>query len=665
MEFITKLRILPGRGISRDPFSRRYLDYNSDSADGSRKVLGSGPLALKEVGVNMTKKLKIIYIAIFSAIVLLCAAFLMLPRLTVKADTSGDALEENRVNYNDDFRFANPITLEYGGEVTTAFPFAVDSTWLNNLSMSLDAPSGRNWSYVSQARFNFSLWKKTDAQNSVKIKTYSLLAYGDIVSLYEKAESNISVAKLRIIGEPEIDFYNHDPSYVFNFMKNPGGSRIYSFNGSSRFCDVFTHIGLNNEYGISESNYMFLYLKDASPADTYYVTLDYTVYRNCYYNLFGTECWDSSPKSGHIASKDGNTLQALTEEYTAQEPNGFPNRSESFSESAEEILRAYNEPVQVRIRYLTELEDTPFAVAVTETITLPGIFATAPTLEDFLTATGRTTMILNQASIYNFEYDASSNTFIARYRDSIYLSAKTSDGNSKNYFLDINKSYDEYYNGLVQDGVFSVALYRYLYNQIILRYKEVCPRIETIPEEDLYGFFGFVVIPSGSLLNELWKTMFNKQTTFSGQLNIFDYNEVLTPAAYAELLSEDYGYSWLATAWQTVTNTVGGAVGLPGNTDATFYLFYVDSFAEAELWIGENSASGVDDNSSQFGGDIGDVTSTAGDFIASVWSGIKSAFGSLGSVFSNGWVILAVVGVIAAIIIYFKFFRSKGGKSRK
>ena len=612
----------------------------------------------------MTIKLKKLLITILSAGLLICAAFLLFPRIYIaKADTSSDVLEENRQYYNADFRFANPSAYNDGGSPTLYFPLALDGAWINQLDTSYDDNWG-NKTPKTQARFEIGLYTKTDAQNAVKVRTYTIIAYQKYTHIFETVHSNRSNVKAKAISStlPTVqkNYVYQGKGTLFDFMTSNLGRKELDYAVGGCFFDNFNNIGnKQSSYGLNVpplGKYMGIILTDISPNQTYYVDFTYEIRQNCWYTILGAER-NNAPITGHIASKDGNLINILTTEY---QTNEFSERNSNFQNTATGLLRAYNTPVSVRFKYLVDIEGTPFAKAVTETVTLPGLFQNEPTLDDFLSATGRNSMILNRSTIYNFEYDPIDDIYVAKYRDSIYLSAKTSDGESKNYFLDLNKSYDEYYNGFVRDGVFGASLYRYLYNQIILRYRQV----ETIPETDLYGFFGFVVIPSGGALNELWKEMFDKQTTFSGQLYLFDYNERITPSAYNKLLN-DYDYPWLQRAWKTVTNTVSGNLGLPGDTDATYYLFYVDSFSSAELWIGENSAEDVNDNSSQIGGDIVEVTSTAGNVISKIWSGVSSALDFGSSLLSNGWVILAVIAAIIVLAIILKNRNNRGGGRRR
>lgn len=330
----------------------------------------------------------------------------------------------------------------------------------------------------------------------------------------------------------------------------------------------------------------------------------------------------------------------------------FADYPESLSE-ANEILG--NEATQrIRVKYLTRIGETPFAthnyayveVPVTEGALPVDRIAAALSVKDF--------DVLG-CSCYGFEYDSISGVYVGKYLKNVWLSAKTTDGNSANYFLDCNLSYKDYYYQFVTDGVFSEDLYEYIFSQMLNAYPEM--RGQTY--DTVYGYFGYVVIPNTYSLNALWSEMFNTQTTFKGGVKTYEYTELLKYSAYQTLLDE-YQYTWLEKAWSSVAGFVTG-----GSWSADHYLFYAD-IDQKEILIAENGADGMFDD----GGLIGNEIQDGGDAIK---DGISDAFGKVEEFFSDSQSILKliigiVVGAFLIVVIVWAIKSVKGlfgGKKTK
>ncbi len=256
-----------------------------------------------------------------------------------------------------------------------------------------------------------------------------------------------------------------------------------------------------------------------------------------------------------------------------------------------------NKDVQsVRVKYLEQIKGTPFAKAVYATIDVPVTSTTLPT-DRVAAALGKSDLYCINASCLGFEYDSASDTYVAHYQKSVWLSAKTVDGNSENYFLDINKSYADYYGKMVSDGVFSQDLYEYILNGMFIDYRD---QLNGLTANDIYGFFGYVVIPDTYTIDALWAEMFDTDRTFKGVIKRFEYFALLDYSSYQKLLT-DYEYTWLEKAWNGVSGFVTG-----GSWSAQHYLFYADGL-ENEALIAENGATDMLDNDGALSNDIDNI----------------------------------------------------------
>ncbi|MCM1289626.1 MAG: hypothetical protein NC132_03125 [Corallococcus sp.] len=229
------------------------------------------------------------------------------------------------------------------------------------------------------------------------------------------------------------------------------------------------------------------------------------------------------------------------------------------------------------VKYLQDIPNTHFATAVKKTVDVVVDGSGEVKTSAVAAALGVKNFDALGSTCIGFEFDASEQTYVAKYLKNVWLSAKTVDGKSANYFLDCNLSFQEYYGKLVKDKVFTQDLYDYVYAQIL----NTAPYyLAGYKPNELYGYWGYVVIPNTYTLDALWAELFDTKTSFDGVITKYEYTELLSISAYDKLLSE-YDYSWIGHAWNDT------AAFLTGSASANHYIFY----AEAETnktEIGEN-----------------------------------------------------------------------------
>lgn len=255
--------------------------------------------------------------------------------------------------------------------------------------------------------------------------------------------------------------------------------------------------------------------------------------------------------------------------------------TEALREKALEIITGTTNQ-DVTVSYLKQIEDTPLAEKITKTINVP-VTNTTIHYDDVSAAIGESLNCLG-ASVNGFKRD-SYGKYTAEYLSSVRVEAKTADGARTDYFLKLGQSFKDFYSSIDSEGAFNDGLGDYMLNEI----KKKFPAAESYKDTTLYGLWGYVVVPTTTGFNSLFKNIFQVPTELSG-MGFFDYSIKgnLSVDTYTTLLRE-HGYSWLQTIWQTAFTGVTSGFKL----QATHYLFQGDPKI-SEINIGEN------------GGELGD-----------------------------------------------------------
>ena len=322
-----------------------------------------------------------------------------------------------------------------------------------------------------------------------------------------------------------------------------------------------------------------------------YVQLETTSVYNYYFIMFINSLAMSFDESFFIISSLVSVHDVLTQMNTL---SSFEN--ELDSSMVEEAYYIVNDSSKrdVIVEYLVMLEDTPFAIKKQSKINV-SVINNNIKASDVAKALGYKNMGVMQSYCGDFIYNSQKGIFTTTYQKSIWLSAKTVDGNNVNYFLDCNLSYYDYYYQFVEDGIFSNDLYEYTFNRMQLDY----PILSSYKPHEIYGYFGFISIPNTYSVNALWEEMFGSNTTFDGILYKYKFTENLKFDSYNKLLN-DYQYGWLEIAWNDVAGFVSGSTW-----SADYYLFYTD-VETSEAFIAENGADNIEDNDSLIQNDVED-----------------------------------------------------------
>lgn len=261
----------------------------------------------------------------------------------------------------------------------------------------------------------------------------------------------------------------------------------------------------------------------------------------------------------------------------------------------------------IRVQYLERIDGTPFAKKVEAKVTVP-VWTTSIPMDTIAAALNRKDFCVLGAHAKEFVLDEAqgADVYVAQYSKSVWLKAQTADGNSANYFLDVNLSYEDYYGKMVTDYIFSSDVYEYVLNEIKNKYRATA----NLKADEIYGHWGYVVIPETASLSSLWAELFG-DTSFNGTTVNYKYVENLSLSAYNKLLDE-YGYSWLKKAWNSVAEIFDD-----GAYVADHYLFFADVEGGSVI-ISDSGASDVMDNDGALKNDVEESVETMKNFISDV-----------------------------------------------
>ena len=217
------------------------------------------------------------------------------------------------------------------------------------------------------------------------------------------------------------------------------------------------------------------------------------------------------------------------------------------------------------IEYLENIDKTPFAKKVQTQITLTALQNTLKlSVSDVAAALGVTNVNVLLSACQGFYRDTTDDIFKAKYYDSVYLNAKTVDGKTMAYILDPNLSYYDYFKKMDNDGIITSDMMSYCYNETLRAY----PELAGYSMQDVYGYFGYIVLPDTFTVNQAYAEIFGNELEFDGVVNMVAFKDTLTVESYNKLL-KDYNYPWLSVIW----NTVAGAFT---QCNATHVMLYAD-----------------------------------------------------------------------------------------
>jgi len=300
---------------------------------------------------------------------------------------------------------------------------------------------------------------------------------------------------------------------------------------------------------------------------------------------------------------------------------------------------------------LKRVGTTPFATPVRAYVNVP-VVDNQIRVADVKNALGLDTMAVMQSSCDYFKYDSDKDIYQAYYYKSVWLSAKTADGNNQDLYLDCNLSFKDFYEPLARDGILPTGDdgYEYFFNRIKYNF----PELEGLKEHEVYGYFGYVALPKTYTFSQLFFEVFDaSKANYQGTVDSICNLGYLSGESYSKLLN-DYHYSFLSKVWNI-------AVGNFAGYEAYHYSFYVDS-GVLESFIAHNGASDMQDNLSRFGTITRDTTSSVVNFFTDSLKNINEWFGKNRTLFIT---LTAVFFGIIALLIFLAIISKIMSSSKK
>lgn len=308
-------------------------------------------------------------------------------------------------------------------------------------------------------------------------------------------------------------------------------------------------------------------------------------------------------------------------------------------EAAEHIV--YNFATQkVQIMYLKRIGTTPFATTARAYVDVP-VAENEIRVADVKNALGLDTMAVMQSSCDYFKYDSAEDIYRAYYYKSVWLSAKTADGNNQDLYLDCNLSFKDFYEPLVRDGILPIGDdgYEYFFN----RMKYNFPELEGLKEHEVYGYFGYVALPKTYTFSQLFFEVFDaSKANYKGTVDSMCNLGNLSKESYSKLLN-DYHYNFLSRVWNV-------GVGAFAGYEAYHYSFYVDS-GVLESFIAHNGAKDMQDNLSRLGIATRDTAESVANFFTKFVNKIGEWFEKNKVLF--GTIAGIILGIIFLSMLFF------------
>ena len=608
----------------------------------------------------MTKKLKNIWIALLGALLLLCVGFLAFPGIVARADditTTGIS--------DDNFSFVpgaaihksifseDPTSEDFDlatAKTRLGFQFKLENLDYENLANSVPHPTTiLGFRTDNVFIYEFTLYRgNRDGDGAGNLGTADP-QHSVIVVIYPDSHKQF----YGYIAEK--DFYTNSYLNTSTFLQ---GTKI-SLKEETRYDDIATdgdwynwegvkrYFGkgytIKSKFELTKNNLAFridnglivdLFAHVDSPFQYYFIKARY-----CY--DISTKGQNNSTKAiayGEIYSSSrsvANVLQRMS--------NAGVDFNTEFGDRAvyaNQILSVQNTQ-RVRIKYLEEIPGTPYATHKYDYVDVPVLQETIyiSDVEEVLNKSLRKCLDSN-AYCFQKTTDSDGEVYQLYYLKNVWLRAATVDGNFYDYFLDINDSYKDIYRPYVEAEILSDDVYEWVFStQMINKF----PALQDYRFNEIYGYFGLVVVPETYTLNSALKTMFDVETSKIGVISNFVFERMLSYDGYQRLLG-NYNYGFLSKAWSEIAGFVSGS-----EHRATYYLIYSEPGTENAL-IGEGGQTNAEEPGSVFQNEVaGPVFGIIGD----AWDGITGFFGGLaGNTKTILYIVLAVIVLIVGIKIY-------------
>ena len=304
-----------------------------------------------------------------------------------------------------------------------------------------------------------------------------------------------------------------------------------------------------------------------------------------------------------------DVLSAIEDRGKMEEEFDTPERLAE----AQSLLAAGKAPSRITLHYLEDIDGTYLSEKKTAEIAVPVKDGTV-SIDDVKDALGKETLKVQNTYVKGFTANEEKTEFTAQYLSSVWLRTKAVDGGGHyiDMFLDINKSYGDYFMQLVEAIANGQKLYEYMWRGFI----DLYPVLEGKDPDNVHGFFGIVWLPKRSALSSFDAAMaalFNVKSEEFGFIKHFKGEQEITKDEHGALMGA-YKYNWMATAWDELLYFVEGKV-----ETAEFYFFAAKPMEYTG--ISQTGNTDTDDDDGAGGEVIEDIGNGIEDFFDELFSG--------------------------------------------
>ena len=242
----------------------------------------------------------------------------------------------------------------------------------------------------------------------------------------------------------------------------------------------------------------------------------------------------------------------------------------------------------VTVEYLEQIGDSPFAKKVTAQVTVP-VLNKKIKKDDVELQIKKNTDCMG-AFLERFDYNELRDVYESTYCTSSIGYVRTPSGDMTTIPLDINQSYVSFYHPLVDIGYITSAEASYIWNKALSNHAEDL-RPYSDRKDEVYGLWGYVLVPDGYAISDIWKNVMAKDNAYDSFWPMLTVPTDMKTGAYWDLLG-DYHQNYWERVWNTVASWFSG-----NPTKATHVFFYADAREQRAVMSGTGTTDINDTNS--------------------------------------------------------------------
>lgn len=331
------------------------------------------------------------------------------------------------------------------------------------------------------------------------------------------------------------------------------------------------------------------------------------------------------------------------------------NVSEEALPLAQEII-SDEKYKTVKIRYLEEIEGTPFAEKKELTLEEFPVAGREISKRDVFERTGKDFKIFETGASHfvlkSENLESKTYVFDAFYLKDSRLVTETKEGKELEFFFNLNESFKEAFAPPMNEKAPLITNdhYQYAWGQLLKTYPALLEG--DYNETEVYGRFGFISVPDvKTSIAGFVSSIFGKESETLNLKTMWSMEKPITREQYSVLIN-DYNYSSSRLYWEEFfANSTGDS------HEATHYMFYAAP--------GESSINEKEPITDGIGTGIKEMWKSYGKLLTSLGGIMNDIFGSKAGVS----VLLVVAGVGVLVYFYFQSGGSLGsltkGKSGK